>query len=211
VLGACTAFSLGPQWRPFGGAVSAGGLIGALSADYLLANFNTMGAMLATALMIIISIYLVSSFSMAKLAQWLAGPMALLKRIANKLESWRDIRRQKRLELKRIRAEEARYRAEEKRARKAQQAPPTIDAEFVETPGPDAAFHQPEPPIEATTRRQPTPVMDEAPPRPTTAPRGKTRFPFTRSKKPVSRRALPASPSPSSCPPPPNLTPSPSR
>ena len=23
ILGACTAFSLGPQWRPFGGAVSA--------------------------------------------------------------------------------------------------------------------------------------------------------------------------------------------
>ena len=124
VLGACTAFSLGPQWRPFGGAVSAGGLIGTLLADYLLTNFNTMGAILATALTIVISLYLVSSFSMAKLAAWLAGPVAMLKRIANRIESWRDIRKQKRLELYRKRAEEARVR----RSRKAQQ---TIDTEVV--------------------------------------------------------------------------------
>ena len=43
------ASHLGPQWQPFGGDVSAGGLVGTLSGDYLLANFNTMGAMLATA------------------------------------------------------------------------------------------------------------------------------------------------------------------
>ena len=83
---------LGPQWRPFGGDVSAGGLVGTLAGDYLLANFNTMGAMLATAITLVISIYLVSSFSMAKLASWLAGPMAFLGGMANRLESWRDIR-----------------------------------------------------------------------------------------------------------------------
>ena len=57
-----------------GGDVSAGGLVGTLLGDYLLTNFNTMGAILATALTLVISIYLVSSFSMAKLASWLAGP-----------------------------------------------------------------------------------------------------------------------------------------
>ena len=35
---------------------------------------------------------------MAKLAAWLAGPMALLRRIGNRIESWRDVRRQKKLE-----------------------------------------------------------------------------------------------------------------
>lgn len=127
VLGACTAFSLGPQWRPFGGAVSAGGLAGTLLAEYLLANFNLLGAILTTVLTIVISLYLVSSFSMAKLASWLAGPVAVLQRLANKIESWRDIRRQKRLEQKRLRAEEARYRAEENRARKARRLDTTID------------------------------------------------------------------------------------
>ena len=68
-------------------------------ADYLLANFNTTGAVIATAIIIVLSLYLVSSFSMAKLAAWLAGPMAFLKRLGNRFESWRDIRRQKRLEL----------------------------------------------------------------------------------------------------------------
>lgn len=144
VLGACTAFSLGPDWRPFGGAVSAGGLIGALMADYLLANFNTMGAVLATALTIVISLYLVSSFSMAKLAAWLERPIAILKRISNKFESWRDIRRQKRAEIYRRRAEEARTRRATRR--EPAEAEPVLEAELVpaaaipvaEVPIPDA-------------------------------------------------------------------------
>ena len=123
VLGACTAFSLGPQWLPFGGAICAGGLVGTLLADYLLSNFNTTGAILVTASSLILSLYLVSSFSMTKLASWLAGPIALLKRLANRFESWRDIRRQKRLERMRIRAEQARLRSQENKARRARQAP----------------------------------------------------------------------------------------
>src|SRR3954465_11871474 len=49
VIGTCSAFSLAPQWRPFAGAVPVGGLVGALAADYLLSNFNTTGAIIATA------------------------------------------------------------------------------------------------------------------------------------------------------------------
>src|SRR4051794_648067 len=92
ILGVCTAFSLGPQWRPFGGAVSVGGLAGTLLADYLLSNFNTTGAIIAAGITLVLSIYLVSSFSMAKLAVWLSGPMAFLQRLVNRFESWRDIR-----------------------------------------------------------------------------------------------------------------------
>ena len=40
VFGACTAFSLGPQWLPFGGAISAGGVIGTLLADHLAVQFQ---------------------------------------------------------------------------------------------------------------------------------------------------------------------------
>ena len=70
-----------PQWRPFGGAVSAGGLIGTMLADYLLTNFNTTGAILATALTLVIC-YL-SGFQFLDGEAWLFGspvPMAFFKR-----------------------------------------------------------------------------------------------------------------------------------
>jgi DNA segregation ATPase FtsK/SpoIIIE, S-DNA-T family len=134
VLGVCTAFSLGPQWHPFAGAVSAGGLIGTLCADYLLSNFNATGAILVTASGLILSLYLVSSFSMAKLASWLAGPIAFFKRLVNKYESWRAIRRQKRLERMRARAEQARLRAQENKARRARPAPPEPQEQPISEP-----------------------------------------------------------------------------
>ena len=119
VLGACTAFSLGPEWRPFGGAIAAGGLIGGILSDVLLSNFNATGAFLVTAMGLVLATYLVSSFSMTKLAVWLAGPMAFFSRLANRFASWRDIRRQRKLERNRDRAEMAK-RAQEKREKLAE-------------------------------------------------------------------------------------------
>jgi DNA segregation ATPase FtsK/SpoIIIE, S-DNA-T family len=130
VFGVCTAFSLGPQWRPFGGTIPVGGLIGTLMADYLISNFNLLGAMIATALTIVISLYLVSSFSMATLAAWLAGPQAILKRIALRFESWRDIRRQKRVEAYRQRAQEKVARRVARQPKEAASAP-VVDVEPV--------------------------------------------------------------------------------
>jgi DNA segregation ATPase FtsK/SpoIIIE, S-DNA-T family len=154
VLGACTAFSLGPQWRPFGGAICAGGLVGTLLADYLLSNFNTTGAILVTASSLILSLYLVSSFSMTKLASWLAGPIAVLKRLTNRFESWRDIRRQKRLARMRIRAEQARLHSQENKARRARQAPPEREeqptAEALPTGERRTSFASVQPPVPET-------------------------------------------------------------
>ena len=73
---ACTAFSLGPQWKPIGGVLPAGGLAGGVIADYLILNLNITGAVLMTAGTGILSLYLISTFSMAKLAAWFEGPIA---------------------------------------------------------------------------------------------------------------------------------------
>ena len=74
--------------------------MGTLAADYLLANFNTTGAMIATAIMIVLSLYLVSSFSMSKLASLARRTDGVFRSgLRNRFESWRDIRRQKRMEL----------------------------------------------------------------------------------------------------------------
>ncbi|HYI96728.1 MAG TPA: DNA translocase FtsK 4TM domain-containing protein [Bryobacteraceae bacterium] len=140
-LGACTAFSLGPEWRPFGGAIAAGGLIGGILSDLLLTNFNATGAFLVTAMALVLATYLVSSFSMAKLALWLAGPMAFFKRLANRFASWRDIRRQRKLERKRERAEQARLsqerRVQEKRTKSAPQPAAPEFSERQAAPTPD--------------------------------------------------------------------------
>jgi S-DNA-T family DNA segregation ATPase FtsK/SpoIIIE len=147
VLGACTAFSLGPEWRPLGGAVSAGGVVGTLLADYLLANFNATGAVLTTAITLLLSVYLVSTFSMAKLWAWLAGPIAVMRRISLKLESWRDIRRQKRLA-------KAREKAETRAEKKARRAAPVV-AETATVATVLAA---------QAVEAEPAPVVDDTPP-----------------------------------------------
>jgi S-DNA-T family DNA segregation ATPase FtsK/SpoIIIE len=118
VLAVCTAFSLGPQWRPFGAAVTAGGVIGALIADSLIADFNLTGAVILTLATIVLSVYVVSTFSLSLLAKWFAGPIAFLHRIFVKWQSWREVRRHRRKEEARARAEAAREAAARERMEK---------------------------------------------------------------------------------------------
>jgi DNA segregation ATPase FtsK/SpoIIIE, S-DNA-T family len=88
-LGACAALSFLP-WRMFGGGVTVGGAIGLVLARYLIDTLNLAGALLATITTVIISIYLVSSFTLAKLGAWLAGPSAWFERRAATWHAWRD-------------------------------------------------------------------------------------------------------------------------
>ncbi|MBZ5583304.1 MAG: DNA translocase FtsK 4TM domain-containing protein [Acidobacteriia bacterium] len=54
----------------FGGAVHIGGTLGILLAHYLIESLNLAGSVVAIATAGIVSIYLVSSFTVAKLASW---------------------------------------------------------------------------------------------------------------------------------------------
>ena len=104
VVAICTLFSLGPQWRPFSGSIAPGGLIGVLLADYLTGELNPTGAILFTAAVAILSLYLVSTFSLAMVGRRLSGPAA-------RWQAWRERRRQYKAE----RAEaKARFRQERK-------------------------------------------------------------------------------------------------
>ena len=73
-----TALSIRPFWRPWNGAFSAGGVIGILIADTLQSSLNLMGTVLLTGICLILSLYLISRFSMAVFAKWLAGPLSFL-------------------------------------------------------------------------------------------------------------------------------------
>ena len=87
-LGACAALSLLP-WRIYDGAVSMGGALGFLLAHYLVDTLNLAGALLAMATAIVVSVYLVSSFTLEKFAAWCAGPAAWFRRRGDAWNAWR--------------------------------------------------------------------------------------------------------------------------
>jgi len=118
-FGVCTALSIGPEWRPFGGAFSAGGVLGLLLADSLMASLNLTGAVLVTAICLILSVYLISTFSMATAAEWISGPLRFLQKLHSRWDKWRAQRRQVALERAANRAER---RAEKEAARAAKEA-----------------------------------------------------------------------------------------
>ncbi|WP_031496643.1 DNA translocase FtsK [Bryobacter aggregatus] len=81
VLGACTSFSLAPGARAFSGSIQAGGLFGTILADLMVHYFNFTGAALLTAAVLVVSLYLISTFSVAILLQWWAIPQAIFRSI----------------------------------------------------------------------------------------------------------------------------------
>ncbi len=80
-LSVCAALSFAPL-RLFGGTVPMGGTLGLALADYLVDSLNLAGALVATATAVVVSVYLVSTFTLARLGQWFAGPIAWFRRRA---------------------------------------------------------------------------------------------------------------------------------
>ncbi len=123
ILSLTAAVSFVPRVTLFSGAISLGGLMGLLLSRYLMHNLNPTGAILLTITTLVVSVYLVSTFTMAKLAGWLAGPVDYARRFTEAFHAWLHERRE-RAEMKaRLRAE----RRIEKRRRTQQQ--PEVEAE----------------------------------------------------------------------------------
>ena len=158
-LSACTALSIGPEWRPWGGAFSAGGILGVLLADSLMSSLNLTGAVLLTSVCLIVSIYLISTFSMVSAAQRFAGPLAFLRTIYARWDDWRARRRQLAMERVELRAaERAELRAEKEAARATKAAPfvekPRVPEPTMEKPAP---AEEPEIPIRTLEYLPPPP------------------------------------------------------
>jgi len=115
-LGACAALSFLP-WRMFGGGVTVGGAIGLVLARYLVETLNLAGALLATLTTVVISIYLVSSFTLSKLSDWFAGPIAWFERRGAAWLAWRARMQARAVEKAR---ERDRKRREQKKEQKEQ-------------------------------------------------------------------------------------------
>ena len=74
----------------YGGSVPIGGTLGLILANYLVDNLNPTGALLATLVTVTISFYLVSTFTLGKLAGWFAGPLAWFDSRADAFRDWRE-------------------------------------------------------------------------------------------------------------------------
>jgi S-DNA-T family DNA segregation ATPase FtsK/SpoIIIE len=105
LLSICGGLSLLPTWHPWNGAFSAGGIIGVLLADSLITSLNLTGAVLLTSICLILSLYLISTFSVATMAKWLAGPLGLLRNALVRWDHWRSERRQAALDRAQARAQ----------------------------------------------------------------------------------------------------------
>jgi S-DNA-T family DNA segregation ATPase FtsK/SpoIIIE len=147
----------------YAGTIRLGGTLGLLVAGYLVDTLNLAGALVATATAGIVSIYLVSTFTVASFGDWLARPAAWLDRRREAWSAWREGRRQRATAKAQEKARKRRERKKEK--------PPIIQP--VEQPAPqadaappwqtEAAAELAEPEEEAIEEIPICPIEDAAP------------------------------------------------
>ncbi len=132
-LSLSTALSIGHVWRPWSGTFSAGGMLGLVLADALRGSLNLAGSILLTFVCLILSLYLISTFSISVVARLFRVPMNYFVVLRVRWDEWREQRR-----------EAARERAQRRAERRAA-AQPETEAESI--PISEAAsrqFYEPE-------------------------------------------------------------------
>jgi S-DNA-T family DNA segregation ATPase FtsK/SpoIIIE len=169
LLSTCAALSLLPAWRPWDGAFAAGGILGVLLADSLMTSLNLTGAALLTSICLILSLYLISTFSMATFAKWLAGPLGLLRNALVRWDSWRAERRAVALDRAQARAQlRAERRAEKEALSETQQVVREAAAELKRARAAAAGAEEPTP--AANDEEIPIHTLEYDPPAPPPTP-----------------------------------------
>jgi S-DNA-T family DNA segregation ATPase FtsK/SpoIIIE len=129
-ISVCAGLALLPL-KLFGGQVRAGGLLGAIFAAWLVDTLNLAGAILATLTATVVSIYLVSTFQLSKLSEWLAVPSAWLDARRRGFRAWRmrmTERAMLRAEARARKRLEAAAKSETKRTRSKRPTPAAAEA-----------------------------------------------------------------------------------
>jgi S-DNA-T family DNA segregation ATPase FtsK/SpoIIIE len=112
LLSACGAAALLPDWRLFEHSILPGGAAGFLVAGLLRHGLNVAGAAVVLTTCLIVSTYLVSTFTLASLDRLFAPVMAIFNDLRDRWRNWAARRRNSALE----RQEERRRAAEERAA-----------------------------------------------------------------------------------------------
>jgi S-DNA-T family DNA segregation ATPase FtsK/SpoIIIE len=88
-LSVCAGLSFLPL-PLYGGATRIGGALGLLLAQSLLDSLNLAGALVAVATAMVVSVYLVSTFTMARLGAWFGRPIGWFRRRGEAWSAWRE-------------------------------------------------------------------------------------------------------------------------
>jgi DNA segregation ATPase FtsK/SpoIIIE, S-DNA-T family len=161
VASACGVVALLTRLRLYENTVLPGGTAGFLLADSLKHSLNIAGAAVVLVTSLIISLYLVSTFTFATVERWLAPLIALYARLQDRWRRYLERRRENKLQ----RIERKREAAELRR----QQAPIANRTEVVETPEPATPSSVPivqtaDPAVASRSkRRTPVPVTETLP------------------------------------------------
>jgi S-DNA-T family DNA segregation ATPase FtsK/SpoIIIE len=139
-LSAAASLSFLP-FRAFGGTVRLGGTLGLVLAHYLVDSLNLAGAVLATATVVMISVYLVSTFTIEKVT-------IPLGRLSDRIRARRDAWVERRIEKARAKAEAREAKAAAKAAKEQAKAEKKSRGRKAEVP---AVIE--EPAAEATVRK----------------------------------------------------------
>ncbi|MGA2715446.1 MAG: DNA translocase FtsK [Bryobacteraceae bacterium] len=150
VASVCGAAALLPDWRVFDHTILLGGTAGFLIADSLKHSLNLAGTAVVLATSLVVSTYLVSTFTLAKLRGWFSPLFGVIARMR---ENWRrsmERRREEALQKLEDRRQAAEARALEQQRLQYEEATATL-------PIPDPAVTQ------RTRRREPEPVAGTLP------------------------------------------------
>jgi S-DNA-T family DNA segregation ATPase FtsK/SpoIIIE len=115
-------------WQLYGGTIRIGGILGLLLANYLVGTLNVAGALMVTLTAVVISLYLVSTFTLALVGKWFAAPVSWLQGRAEAWGAWRERVHQRSIE-------KAKEKAEKRRATAKREKLQTETIAVVEEPG----------------------------------------------------------------------------
>jgi S-DNA-T family DNA segregation ATPase FtsK/SpoIIIE len=124
-LAVCAGLSFVPL-RLFGGTIRIGGTLGLTVANYLVDSLNVIGALVATLTAIVISVYLVSTFTLATLAGWLAGPAAWFAARGESWRAWRERAHQRAIEKAKAKSAARRAPVRTEKPRKEEEREPEV-------------------------------------------------------------------------------------
>ncbi len=130
-LSLCAALSFLP-WTLYGGGIRLGGIFGLELASWLVESLNVAGAVLVTLTVVILSVYLVSTFTLSKLGEWFARPIAWWQRRLEAFRAWRERMEDRAREKALARRAAAHVKAETKTPKRKKSA----EAQVEPTPGP---------------------------------------------------------------------------
>ncbi|HJZ97798.1 MAG TPA: DNA translocase FtsK 4TM domain-containing protein, partial [Candidatus Solibacter sp.] len=103
-------------WQLYGGTIRIGGVLGLVLANYLVDTLNVAGALMVTLTAVVISLYLVSTFTLAVVGRWFSAPMLWMERRMSAWSEWRERAHQRAIEKAKAQAEKRKATAKKERA-----------------------------------------------------------------------------------------------